>query len=316
MKTINIVLPALNEEQNIKIIYKQIKDIRKSKKLKYVFKYVFIDDGSTDKTFDQILSLSKKDKNIFGISFSRNFGSQKALACGIKNSASADAVIIMDSDLQHPVSLIPKFIKDWESGFDIVNGVKKTTEKEPFIKKILSKLYYKLANFLLEQKIAEGGSDFKLYDKKVVAYLNQFGEYQRFLRGITSWVGFKQSYIYFKAPARKYGKPGYSFSKSFNLAKVGIISLSVKPLSLISILGLFLTFSSALILCYGIAISLSKGALYFSPAVNLMLANTFLIGVVLICLGLVAIYVSFVYNQVIQRPLYIVSKTANLKEVK
>lgn len=316
MKTINIVLPALNEEQNINKIYSRLEEIKKRRKLKYVFKYVFVDDGSTDATFQKITELAKRDKNVSGISLSRNFGPQFALTCGIKNSGNADAVIIMDSDLQHPVSVIPKFIKNWEQGFNIVNAVRKSTEKEPFLKKWLSKLYYKVANFFLDHKIVEGGSDFKLLDKKAVSTINQFGEYQRFLRGLTSWVGFKQSYVYYKAGQRKYGTPGYSFSKSLNLAKVGIISLSVKPLSLISILGFLLTFLSCIVLIYGLIISAKNSALYFSPAVNLMLVNTFLIGIVLICLGLVAIYLSFVYKQVISRPLYIVSNSINLKEVK
>jgi dolichol-phosphate mannosyltransferase len=306
-KSITFVFPCFNEEKNVTAIYNKISELKQHKKINYTFKYIFVDDGSVDNTWSEIKALSKKP-GVSGVKLSKNFGHQYALTAGLKNTKS-DAVIFMDSDLQHPVSKVPLMLKMWEQGFDVVNMIRVKTDSEPLLKKFLSKNFYKIVNLLSDTKIVAGACDFKLLDKKVLVEINKVDDYNRFIRGIVSWVGFNQCFLKFKANKRMHGKTGYTFFKNIPMAKIGLLSFSIKPLSLISFFGLFLTLVSTLLLIFGLIRSVIIKASYFSPIFNLVLANTLLIGVVLMCLGIVGIYVSFVYQEVTNRPKYIISET-------
>jgi dolichol-phosphate mannosyltransferase len=230
-----------------------------------------------------------------------------ALTAGLDN-AKGDAVIYCDSDLQHPPDIFPKLIKEWESGFDVVHTKRTKTDGEPFLKKLMSGLFYKVVNRFSNVRIDEGMADFKLLDKKVLSKLSSMREHDRFLRGMVPWVGFKSTVVEYEANKRIHGKSWYSFRRNLSFAKSGILAFSVKPLKYIGYLGIFLVGFSVLALIYWGIRSLSYGSWLLSPIFTLTLLNTFLMGLSLGSLGIIALYVSNIYYEVLDRPLYIVSE--------
>ena len=189
IKTLSIVIPSFNEEGNIKKLYDRL--ILNLKKTKYNFEIIFVDDGSTDGTLNQIKKLSSKSKWIKYISFSKNFGHQKALKAGL-DFANGEAVISLDADLQHPPELIPTMIENWENGFDIVFTIRKDTEDTSLFKKITAQFFYKIMNRLSGLNISQGAADFRLLDRKVVNVIRDMQEDNLFIRGMIPWLGFNQ----------------------------------------------------------------------------------------------------------------------------
>ena len=308
-KLISIVSPAYNEAENIPLIVEEVKKVMGGLKEKYDFEYVLVNDGSTDGTWEAILKEAKKDPRIKGICFSRNFGHQMALTAGLDH-AKGDAVIYCDSDLQHPPNIFPKLIKEWEKGFDVVHTKRVKTEDEPFFKRLMSNLFYKVVNRFSNVRIEEGMADFKLLDKKVLGKLSSMREHDRFLRGMVPWLGFKSSIVEYNANKRIHGTSWYSFRRNLHFAKSGILAFSVKPLKYIGYLGVFLVISSLLVLIFGFFGSLFNKIGYFeffSPTFTLTMFNTFLMGLVLTSLGIIALYVSNIYYEVLNRPLYVIS---------
>lgn len=310
-KTISIISPAFNEEKNISKIVNEVARVMKSTKFDY--EYILVDDGSWDGTWGEIIKLSKKNKRVKGIRLARNFGQQIALTAGI-DAAKGDALIYCDSDLQHPPILFPKLINEWNKGAMIVHTKRTETADISFFKNIMSKFFYKFSNALSDVKIENGMADFKLLDKKVYSELKLMKEKNRFLRGMVSWMGYKSTTVTYKAKKRVAGKAWYNFGRNIELAKTGVTSLSTKPLKYILYLGIFLIATSMLgLLTVVIFIIRENDIRYFSPTIVLVIFNTFLIGFVIACLGVVAIYISFLHKEIINRPNYLVSETANLK---
>ncbi len=305
-KTISIVSPAYNEAENVSLMAKEILEVIKKLEDKYDFEIIFVDDGSDDETWNNIMELNKNDPRVKGLSFARNFGHQIALTAGL-DATTGDAVIYCDSDLQHPPELFKEMIKKWEEGFKVVHTVRTSTDSEPLSKKVMSKAFYRFINMLSDVRIEQDMADFKLLDRTALDKLNSMREHNRFLRGMVPWIGYKPAYVKFIARKRIHGKPWYSFRKNLTFAKTGILSFSVKPLKYIGYLGLFLMSTSVLAICVGLAMSVITKGWYFSPNVTLTLFNTFLIGVVLTSLGIMSLYLSYVYYEVIGRPLYIIS---------
>ncbi len=305
-KLVSIVSPAYNEDVNIPLMVEEVKKSLLPLSDKYDFEYIIVNDGSWDNSWEVICEENKKDSRVKGINFSRNFGHQMALTAGL-DRAKGDVVIYCDSDLQQPPSLFPKMLKLWEDGVKVVHTRRTFTDGEGTSKKLLSKLFYKFINLLSDTEIKEGFADFKLLDKEVLEKVKSMREHNRFLRGMVPWLGFKSAILEYKAGKRLHGTPWYNFSRNLEFAKTGIMSFSIKPLKYIGYFGVFLTIGSIAILFLGAVISFIKGALYFSPTFYLLVFNTLLNGLMMSALGIVALYISYIYQEVINRPLYLIS---------
>jgi dolichol-phosphate mannosyltransferase len=223
MKTINIIVPAYNEEKNISAFISAICAILVN--LEYNFKILFVNDGSKDNTLEKIKSeINNFDKNKYKniimnyIDFSRNFGKEAATTAGIQASIDADALLMIDADLQHPVEKIVEFIKKWEDGAEVVVGVRKENENAGFVKVYGSKIFYKIMNAVGETNITPNATDFRLLDKKVILEFAKLTERNRITRGLIDWMGYKRDYVNFIANERFAGTASYSFSKLVKLA--------------------------------------------------------------------------------------------------
>ena len=310
MKSIQIIVPAYNEERNILPFHREITKIFAPLESQYAFEILFVNDGSKDNTIGEIEKLAAADPRVKFIDFSRNFGKEVATTAGI-NNCQADACIMVDADLQHPVELIPEFIARWEKGFDVVIGIRNKNKSDGWIKKLGSKLFYNIINKIAEVKVVPNATDFRLIDKVVVAEFSRFTETSRMTRALIDWLGFKRDFIYFDANERLHGTASYSFWKLFGLAMNSFISLSLMPLKLAGSLGIFITLFSGL---SGLYIMLGKYvfrthfASTFSDSENLAILILFLVGIILMSIGLLALYVANIHREVINRPIYVIRK--------
>jgi len=313
-KLISIIIPSYNEENNIADLYKELK--RTIFSLSYNFEIIFVDDGSNDGTFKELKKIRSKDKNIQILQLSRNFGKEIAMTAGI-NLCKGDACIILDCDLQHPPGLIPKFIKKWEKGAEIIIGVREKGSGEELIKKIGSIIFYKIINQVSNIKIIPYETDFRLMDRIVINEFNRFSEKNRMTRALVDWLGFKKDFIYFKANHRAQGKASYGLLKLVRLAFSSLVSLSLFPLRLAGYLGMFITFFSGI---FGLFVFVEKyvlndpWSLNFSGTAILAIIILFLVGIILICLGLITLYIANIHEEILNRPLYIIRK--NQEETK
>lgn len=312
MKLISVVIPVFCEEKNIPSFYERLENIIKDIN-GYIWEYIFVDDGSSDSSYAELQKLADKDKKVKVLRFSRNFGKEIALSAGIE-AASGDAVITIDADLQHPPELIPDMIKKWEGGVDIVATIRKKTEKQPLIRRIGSILFYWLMNKISQVEMVSQTTDFRLLDRKVVDVFKTIKEKSRMYRGIIDWMGFKKEYIEFNADARMEGVSCYSYRKLFALAINSITSFSLFPLKIAGITGVVITFFSGILLLVMFPTKFLFKSQYFSSLSIVVVINTFLIGIVLICLGFIALYIGSIHNEVVNRPLYIVKDRLNFEE--
>lgn len=302
MKKISFVVPVFNEEENIHEFYRRLTQVMAP--LPYDYEILFIDDGSKDRTSQLIRELAEKDPNVQGYVFARNFGHQLALTCGLDQST-GDAVISMDGDLQHPPEMVPELLKKWEEGFEIVQTVRKATEDATWFKNITSRLYYKLINSMSEVRITPGGSDFRLMDRKAVDALNRFRERVRFIRGMVNNLGFRYTTLEFVAPPRFAGHSKFNLRKMLRFALDGITAFSRVPLRLALYVGCIAGLGSILLIGHVIYVKY-----IIQDAVpgwtTLAAAEFFLGGVELIGIGIVGEYVGRIFDEVKQRPLYII----------
>lgn len=315
-KLISILIPAYNEQENLPLIYQKIKENIACLQNEYDFEIIFIDDGSTDETEKILIDLSNQDKNVKYIQFSRNFGKEAAISAGL-DLASGCAVLMIDADLQHPAELIPEFIKKWQAGADVVVGVRDKNNGEGWVKKYGAILFYKIMELIGETRIIPRATDYRLLDRRVVLSFRRFTEHERIARGLIDWLGFKRDYVYFEASPRLNGRVAYDKIKLFRLAFHSLISHSTFPLKFAGYLGIIITlvFGS-----FGFILFLSKYILHsdfaksFSGSSLLAILNIFLIGVVLTCLGLIALYVANIRSEVANRPTYVIRKKNFKKE--
>lgn len=304
MKKISIVIPAFNEEGNLCEIRKKINDVFTSLQ-NYSYEIIFINDGSRDNTQNTIEGLAVKFSEVKFIEFSRNFGHQNAVKAGMDN-AEGNAVITMDADLQHPPELIPELINKWEQGYDVVYTIRKYSDKISFFKRVTSSLFYsfllKISDFELVQK---GGADFRLLDRNVNDVIKEFNENDLFLRGLTGWIGFKQTGVEYTAKDRFSGKSSYDMKKMFSLAFSGITSFSTKPLYLAAYVGFAFTILSLLV--YGIYVIYSFAiGTHISGWASLIMTVVFFGGMQLIMMGIIGMYLGKIFKQVKDRPNYII----------
>jgi glycosyltransferase involved in cell wall biosynthesis len=305
MKTITIVIPAYNEEKNILPLVESIKNHFPHER--YLYELIFVDDGSTDGTLNQIKETARHDDSIFYLELSRNFGHQNALKAGL-DYATGDCAISMDCDMQHPPRLINNLIEKWEEGYDIVYTRREDNQSASFLKRKTSNAYYNLLNWLAEVKIEKGTADFRLMDRRVVDIFIQFDENDLFIRGLIPWIGFKQIAVDYEPDKRLSGKTKYSLRKMFVLAISGITSLSIRPLYSAIYFGLA---ASALAIIAIPIILMSYNPhrhIAFMLACNLT-AIVFFGGLQLTVLGTIGLYIGKTFLQVKHRPLYIVRKS-------
>ena len=302
MKKISFVVPVFNEEENIHEFHRRLTQVMAP--LPYDYEILFIDDGSKDRTSQLIRELAEKDPHVQGYVFARNFGHQLALTCGLDQST-GDAVISMDGDLQHPPEMVPELLKKWEEGYEIVQTVRKATEDATWFKNITSRLYYKLINSMSEVRVTPGGSDFRLMDRKAVDALNRFRERARFIRGMVNNLGFRYTTLEFVAPPRFAGHSKFSLRKMLRFALDGITAFSRVPLRLALYVGCIAGLGSILLIGHVIYVKY-----IIQDAVpgwtTLAAAEFFLGGVELIGIGIVGEYVGRIFDEVKQRPLYII----------
>jgi polyisoprenyl-phosphate glycosyltransferase len=307
LKQITILVPIFNEGENLRKLYAELEK-ETSKLEQYRFEYLFVDDGSTDRSLQTARELARNDSKITVIELSRNFGKEIALTAGI-DMLNCHAVIMMDADLQHPPSHIPQLIALWEKGFDIVAGRRISIESQPFLRRIGSSIFYKLLNSISNVEIMAQSTDFRLLDRVVIESLQSFTERNRMVRGIIDWMGFRKTYFDFEAPERFAGKSVYSYTKLFGLAMNSFMSFSLLPLKIGGYLGLFITFLSTILI---FLMTLDRLFFHLGNFTNLsfvLVANTFFVGVILIALGLIALYVGNINNEVVGRPLYLIRRT-------
>ena len=307
-KLISIVTPIFNEEKNIPILYQEIQ--RVFSLLSYDYEIVFVNDGSGDNSLLEIIGLAEKDTRVKGVDFSRNFGKEPATTAGC-HIALGDAVITLDADLQHPPDLIPELIRHWEEGAEVVYTVRKKNEGASFMKQLTSRLYYWLFNKVSSVTTEPRSTDFRLMDKKVIEVFRRFPERERMFRGMIDWMGYRRAKVEFAARGRRHGQAGYSYRKLFNLALNSFTSFSMLPLRFAGYLGLIITLVSGTLLIVMFLARWFFNPTLFTPLAILATSNTFLIGIVLISLGFIALYIARIHNEVINRPLYIIREKIN-----
>jgi glycosyltransferase involved in cell wall biosynthesis len=304
-KLISIVTPAFNESENLPLLVQEILSVKNASLPNYDLELIIVNDGSKDATWQTIVALSASFPFIKGLNLSRQFGHQIALTAGL-DLAKGDVIIYCDSDLQHPPALFPELIASWENGYDIVNTYRRKTEDISFTKNFFSKLFYSVINSMTEIKISEGMSDYKLLDRKVLDELKKMREHNRFLRGMVPWLGFKSTVVEFDARKRQHGKSWYSFGRSLAFAKKAILSFSTQPLRLIGYIGLLTTLLALTVILAYVLLALVYDSFLFDTLGLMVLVNTFLIGLTLASLGVIALYLNFVYDEVTGRPLYVI----------
>mgnify|MGYP003811184797 CR=1 FL=1 len=317
MKLISIIVPTYNEEKNISLFVSSFRPVFDSLKSKYSFEMLFINDGSNDNTLSEIYSVidNNPDIDIKVIDFSRNFGKEIALTAGL-NMCSGSCAIMIDADLQHPIELIPEFINKWESGYDVVVGIRKTNKDDSVIKKIGSYIFNKIVSKISSVDYTSRSTDYRLIDRAVIDEFNKLKEGNRMTRGLIDWLGFKKGYIFFDAKPRANGERSYSIKKLFRLFVNGIIQNSLFPLKLAGYLGGAITLVSGVFgLCIIIGRYIVKNSWWQSISHNVILGvlNMFLIGIVLSCLGLIALYIADISNESKNRPLYVINKKTSRK---
>ncbi|MEW6306151.1 MAG: glycosyltransferase family 2 protein [Verrucomicrobiota bacterium] len=300
-----VVTPCFNEAEVIGPFYSELKAVLQSL-ADLEHQILFIDDGSTDGTLDQLNALAARDPAVRVYALSRNFGHQIALTAGL-DAADADAVVMMDSDLQHPPSLIPEMVRLWRQGNDVVSAVRRTTADASPLKSLSSSLFYGLVNRLSDTRIVPGAADFCLLSRRAHAALCQLPERHRFLRGMVSWIGYPRTFVEFTAPPRAAGQSKYTLARMMKLALNATFSFSIVPLRLAAQLGLLAVFLSLVHLVF-ILIAWFRETLVPGWATIVFLV-TFLGGVQLVFIGVLGEYLARIFEEVKQRPLYLLKQS-------
>lgn len=304
-KTITVLIPAYNEEEVLDKLYDRL-DKLGHEIPKYQLEFLFVNDGSRDRTLEMIKDYRAKDPRVSFVSLSRNFGKEIGMIAGLDH-ANGDAVVIIDADLQDPPELIPAMIQHWEKGYDDVYARRSSRAGETWLKKVTSKLYYALLQRSTRIPIQPDTGDFRLLDKRCVAALRELRESQRNAKGMFSWIGFKKKEIVYSRDPRAAGTTKWSYPKLINLAIDGLTSFTTAPLRLASIMGIVV---SAFAFVYIVVTVLRT--LVFGPDVagypSLMSVMLFLGGVQLLSLGIIGEYIGRIFNETKQRPLYFVDE--------
>jgi dolichol-phosphate mannosyltransferase len=297
---LSIVCPAYEEEQVLGAFHAALSDAIAPLVVHFQIEIVYVDDGSSDRTFDVIRDLAKNDSRVRGLSLSRNFGHQAALSAGLAN-ARGDAIVMLDTDMQHPPTLIPALVDQWRSGFDVVQTIRADDSKLSWFKRISSRFFYRVMGYFSDVEIRPAAADFRLMSRRALDALLQMGESHRFLRGMVRWLGFRVAEIPFEPQARQAGVSKYTLRKMLRLAFDGLYSFSRAPLRLAVTAGFAAT-----------CLSLLASLLYTWAHGGGMLFTCLLLAVHLVpaalfaAIGVVGEYVWRIHEECKRRPLYVV----------
>lgn len=303
MKRISIVVPVYNEEENIEHFAQSVAEVMES--LPYAYEILFIDDGSRDRSREILRELGARDAHVQSIFLARNSGHQIALTCGTDH-ADGYAVVTMDGDMQHPPELLPVLLAKWEEGFEIVQTVRLTTEGASLFKRLTSKYYYRLLNALSDVEIQEGGSDFRLMDRKAVLALRRYREHARFIRGIVGSMGFRKTTVEFVAHERFAGYSKFSLHKMISFALDGILAYSVQPLRIAFYAGLLSALLAVLLFLHVLFETLSGATV---PGWStIVVCSLFFGGMQMMMLGVCGEYIARILQEVKNRPLYLIAQ--------
>lgn len=304
MKSIDIIVPAYNEEGCIRAFYERLRAVLDAST--YAARVIFVDDGSTDRTGALVGEIAATDPRVGLLRFSRNFGHQAALTAGL-DAADADAVITMDADLQHPPEALPELLVAWEKGGELVSGVRSRAAPGQLFKRWSSAVFYRVLNSISPVAITPDSPDFRLLDRKVVEAIRQLREQSRFLRGMYSWVGFRQVQVVYDEAERVAGKSRYGTVDMFWFALSAVLSFSRVPLRMATYLGLAVSF---LAFGYGVYALLMKFVFHevIRGWTSIAVVLSFLSGVQLLTLGVLGEYLGQVLDESKRRPLYLIAE--------
>lgn len=300
-------MPCYCEAGNIEPFYTALSETI-DKETNYYWRILFIDDGSHDETPAVIQRIVDIDARVSAIVLVRNFGKEAALMAGIQEGSNCDAAICLDADLQHPPSLIPQLLEKWTEGWPVVTTVRKSVESHSVIRKFGSNIYYKLMKTIGGNFLIPKSTDFRLIDRFVIDQLLELNENVRMFRGMIDWFGFPTALVYFEAPERFHGNASYSYRKLFQLALTSITSFSLWPLRLTGYAGLIIVALTSLSLLVSVGLNLSKGVWIVTPMALVVFFNTLLVGVIMICLGLIALYIGNIRDATLGRPDFVIYK--------
>lgn len=299
--TVSVVVPCFNENDAIAECHQRLSQVLKT--FTSWYEIVYVDDGSRDATLAKLQAIYASDPNVTVIELSRNFGHQTAVTAGLEIAA-GQVVVIIDADLQDPPELITKMLDVWEQGYEVVYGVREMRQGETRFKRWTAKLFYRLINRLSDVDIPADTGDFRLLDRKAVDAIKNMPERHRLLRGMCSWIGFRQYGLKYVRAARIAGKTKYPFRKMINLALDGIASFSTLPLRLVSALGFLSAMLSCIGIVYALIVRLFTHRWVAGWAISFV-GMLFLGGVQMISIGVVGEYVGRIYAETKQRPLYL-----------
>lgn len=306
MYKLSIIVPCYNEEETVEIFYQETQKVIKQLQCEYEF--IFVNDGSKDKTLQKLRFLSQKDANVRYLSFSRNFGKESALFAGLK-AATGDLITVMDADLQDPPELLPEMVKAiFDEGYDCVGTRRTTRDGEPVIRSFFARMFYRIVNRIGEVEMVDGARDFRLMTRQMVDSILELSEYNRFSKGLFSWVGYKTKYLTFENRERVAGQTSWSFWSLFKYSIDGIINFSEAPLNIASFIGA--------ISCVGAVVAMIvviiKTLIFKDPTTgwpSLVSIILFMGGLQLLCLGIIGKYIAKIFLETKKRPHYIVKET-------
>jgi dolichol-phosphate mannosyltransferase len=300
---LSAVVPVYNEEGSLRELYRRLTTVLESMSVSYDL--IVVDDGSGDRTSELIAELSQSDSRVRGVHFSRNFGHQAALTAGLQH-ARGQAVVVLDGDLQDPPELIPELVSRWREGFQVVCAQRRQRGGEGWIKRSAAYLFSRTLRKITRFEIQADTGDFCLMDQAVVRLLNQMPERNRYVRGLRAWVGFRQTTVPFDRPPRFAGEPKYNFAGSLGLAVNGILALSKFPLRVATYFGLLVSLASFLLGIWYIIQRMTGNTSLIRGWASTVVIVLFLGGVQLLTIGIIGEYLSRIYDEVKQRPLFVI----------
>lgn len=312
MKKIDLVLPVYNEAQALRNFQEALTKVLGTLADKYEFELIYVLDKSTDDSLVVLRELASEYKNIHVLALSKRFGHQMSLVAGMDH-ASGDAVIMMDTDLEHPPAVIPDLLRKYEEGFEVVYTLRTYHDRIALPKKVFSRFFYRILQKFSGIDIKDGAADFRLISKKVLTVFQEgIREQNQFLRGLFPWVGFKTASVHFVSSQRQYGKSKYNPLRLVNFAILGIITFSKAPLRFAVVVGLVVSCVSFL---YGIWVIIASLFLEQSPEgwTSLFVVMSFIGGLQLFFLGVLGEYIGIIFDEVKRRPLYIVEEKISSK---
>lgn len=305
LKKISILIPAYNEQEVLLALYERLGKLARDTPA-YSFEFLFVNDGSRDKTFEMIKGYAAKDPQVAYVNLSRNFGKETAMIAGL-DYVTGDATVIIDADLQDPPELIPKMIALWEEGYDDVFARRNSRIGETWLKRTSSKAFYKVLQSSTNIPIQQDTGDFRLLDKRCVEALRQIRESQRYTKGMFSWIGYKKKEIVYDRDPRAAGESKWNYFKLMNLAIEGIVSFTTAPLRLSVLAGLLVSLSAFVYIAYLVIRTLLHGT-DLAGYPSMMAVILFLGGVQLLSLGIIGEYIGRIFNETKNRPLYFVEE--------